>query len=87
MASAAFRHRNRAAVRLVTGRAGIDVRHVRESAGIRLAGVLVGDLRLGAVRRCARREIVDVNETEFRIGRIRARPAIALLTLAVNSRP
>src|SRR4029450_4154145 len=64
-ASAALRHRNRTAVGLVAAGASIGARHVPKWAGVRLAGVLVRHLRLGAITSCARRKLMDVQKREL----------------------
>ena len=57
-------------MRLVTAGAGAHIRHMRETAGVFLAVVFVGDLRLAAVDGGAGREVMHVQEVELEIGRI-----------------
>jgi hypothetical protein len=65
VASATLRHRNRTGVRLVAAGASIGARHMPEWAGVRLAGVFVSYLCLGAITGCARGQIVHVQKREL----------------------
>jgi hypothetical protein len=74
-------------MRLMAAGADVDGRHVRKTSDIGLAVILISDFRIGAEQRRAGREVVHVQEVQVGSGVSSGRPAIALFTLAVDSRP